>query len=143
MEANKRQEGGDHYQKLGERQHWDLVIEYDWDYFQAQVTKYLMRWKTKHKTTEKRLEDLAKARHFLDKYIENYKAFELPEPDPRKEMLLVGAAHDGDDKYSCEGYFGDMTQLYKCRNCRSYHREASLEAMHRRHDGQCLVVQVG
>jgi hypothetical protein len=43
---------------------------YEWDYFQGQITKYLMRWKFKHETHEQRMEDLKKARHFLDKYIE-------------------------------------------------------------------------
>ena len=68
MEANDRQVGGTHY--AGDLQHWDLAVMYDWDPFQYQVTKYIMRWKRKHATPEARLEDLKKARHFLDKYIE-------------------------------------------------------------------------
>ena len=74
--ANDRQVAGSHYQQQeGTPQHWDLVIAYDWDYFQAQITKYVMRWKTKHPTPEQKLQDLEKARHVLDKYIENYKHF--------------------------------------------------------------------
>jgi hypothetical protein len=69
MSANSRQVGGTHY-KTGGLQHWDLVELYEWDYFQAQIIKYLMRWKVKHNDPAKRLEDLKKARHFLDKYIE-------------------------------------------------------------------------
>lgn len=68
-EANKRQVAGTHYQ-TGGLQHWDLCAMYGWDYFQGQITKYVMRWKTKHPTPEKRLDDLKKARHFIDKYIE-------------------------------------------------------------------------
>lgn len=62
--ANDRQVGGDHY-RTGGLQHWDLVEMFRWDYFQGQIIKYLMRWRKKNG-----LEDLQKARHYLDKYIE-------------------------------------------------------------------------
>lgn len=62
--ANDRQVGGDHY-KTGGLQHWDLVDLFEWDYFQGQIIKYLMRWRKKNG-----IEDLEKARHYLDKYIE-------------------------------------------------------------------------
>jgi hypothetical protein len=70
MTANDRQVGGKHYAHDDKPQHWDLVHLYEWDYFQGQVTKYLMRWKFKHKTREEQLQDLEKALHFLEKYIE-------------------------------------------------------------------------
>lgn len=71
MSANDRQEGGNHYSFPGEQlQHWDIVAMFELDYFQGQITKYVLRWKHKHKTPEDRLMDLKKARHFLDKYIE-------------------------------------------------------------------------
>ena len=63
-EANTHQIGGDHYKKT-EIEHWDLVDYYGWDYFQGQVVKYVMRWRNKNG-----VEDLKKARHYLDKYIE-------------------------------------------------------------------------
>lgn len=63
--ANDHQCGGDHYRRYGKLQHWDVVAHFDLDYFQGQITKYVMRWKDKNG-----LEDLLKARHFLDKYIE-------------------------------------------------------------------------
>ena len=79
--ANERQVGGNHYRAAsGELitvcahcgkenkpilQHWDLVHIFKWDYFQGQITKYVMRWKDKNG-----VQDLKKARHFLDKYIE-------------------------------------------------------------------------
>ena len=64
MSANDRQVGGGHY---GGRvmQHWDLVAYYGWDYYQAQIIKYVMRWEEKNG-----IEDLKKAQHFLEKYIE-------------------------------------------------------------------------
>ena len=64
MSANQRQVGGEHY-KTGGREHWDIVVEHDLDYFQGQITKYVMRWKKKNG-----VEDLRKAQHFLEKYIE-------------------------------------------------------------------------
>ena len=79
MAANDRQEGGTHYvQPPGIPQHWDLSVMYQWDGFQHTITKYVMRWKTKHPTPEKKLEDLKKALHTLEKYIENYEKF-LPD----------------------------------------------------------------
>jgi hypothetical protein len=64
-EANKRQVGGSHYKKSGVLEHWDLVAIYNWDYFQARTIAYVMRWREKGG-----IQDLEKARHFLDKYIE-------------------------------------------------------------------------
>ena len=66
MKANDRQVGGVHYSGKA-LQHWDIVAMHQLDYFQGQITKYVMRWKSKNG-----LEDLKKARHFLDKYIELY-----------------------------------------------------------------------
>ncbi len=63
--ANERQVGGDHYKNPGGIEHWDLVVAWDLDYFQAQITKYVARWKKKGG-----VEDLKKAAHFLEKYIE-------------------------------------------------------------------------
>lgn len=65
MAANDTQVGGTHYKLEGKPQHWDLVLLYGWDYFTGQVTKYLMRWRSKNG-----IEDLKKARHYLDKLIE-------------------------------------------------------------------------
>ena len=71
--ADERQEGGQHYRK-SKIQHWHLVDYYGWDYFTAQVIKYMMRWKAKNG-----VEDLRKANHFLQKLIELQEAT-YPEP---------------------------------------------------------------
>lgn len=63
-EANRRQVAGSHY-GLGEIQHWDIVAMWDLDYFQGQITKYVIRHKGKNG-----IQDLQKAQHFLEKYIE-------------------------------------------------------------------------
>ena len=62
-QANKRQVGGTHYKNR--IQHWDWVSSNGLDYFQGQITKYVARWKYKNG-----IEDLEKAQHFLEKYIE-------------------------------------------------------------------------
>lgn len=73
MPANEREMvGGDHYRKHGkEIQHWDIVAIFRLDYFQGQVTKYIMRWRDKGG-----IADLEKAMHYLQKYIEVEKARE-------------------------------------------------------------------
>jgi hypothetical protein len=62
--ANTRQVAGSHY-GLSSFQHWDVVALFKLDYFQGQVTKYVMRWREKNG-----VQDLQKAAHFLEKYIE-------------------------------------------------------------------------
>jgi len=69
MGANERQVGGDHY-RTAEIQHWDYAAANKMDYFQGQITKYITRWKRKNG-----LEDLLKAKHFLEKYIEVHQRF--------------------------------------------------------------------
>lgn len=88
-EANKRQVGGKHYKGRTYHgipiEHWDVVVVFDLNYFQGQVTKYVMRYKDKNG-----LEDLHKARHFLDKLIETeeakLKAAQDVEPKGRVKM---------------------------------------------------------
>jgi len=65
MSANDVQVGGDHYKAAGKTEHWDFVHQHDLDYFQGQITKYVVRWRKKGG-----IQDLKKAQHFLEKYIE-------------------------------------------------------------------------
>jgi hypothetical protein len=53
-----------------ELEHWDIVVLFDLDYFQAQITRYLFRWKEKGG-----LEDLLEAQHYLQKYIEVHRHY--------------------------------------------------------------------
>jgi len=62
--ANETQVAGEHYRTT--IQHWDYVLANDLGYFEGQITKYVTRWRKKNG-----LEDLRKARHFLDKLIES------------------------------------------------------------------------
>jgi len=111
MSANDKQVAGDHYRTA--IQHWDYVIANDLDYFQAQITKYVTRWKKKGG-----VKDLEKAEHFLQKYIEAIRsgvsftnaAVEVPAPKglPHYEIR---------NHFETEGFVleGDW---WRCRQCR-------------------------
>ena len=75
--ASQYQVGGDHY-RGAEFQHWDLVRVFEWDYFQAQAIKYIMRYKMKGG-----VQDLEKAQHFIVKMIE----MEAQEGEPGREYV--------------------------------------------------------
>jgi hypothetical protein len=62
--ANDHQVGGKHYKQGIE--HWDYVLSKNIPYMEAQIIKYVERWRDKNG-----LQDLEKARHFLDKLIEH------------------------------------------------------------------------
>lgn len=64
--ANSYQIAGAHYKQAnGGEEHWDRVNRLGLNYFQACITKYVERYKLKNG-----IEDLKKARHFIDKLIE-------------------------------------------------------------------------
>lgn len=64
QDSNEIQIGGKHYKKCA-IQPWDYVLANDLDYFQGSIIKYDTRWRDKGG-----VEDLRKASHFLEKYIE-------------------------------------------------------------------------
>lgn len=63
--ANDTQIGGDHYKKLGDIQVWDVFMRWNLNPFCAYLLPYLIRYREKGG-----IEDLKKARHTLDKWIE-------------------------------------------------------------------------
>ena len=63
MEA-KYQVGGNHYSKHN-IQPFDIIDEYELNFYAGNVLKYLLRYKDKNK-----VEDLKKAQHYLSKLIE-------------------------------------------------------------------------
>lgn len=138
--ANDTQVGGSHYKTDGKPEHWDLVAMYNWDYFQGQVTKYLMRWKVKHKTPRERLQDLEKALHFLEKYVEverlrlKTNALE-PAPVVEEKVNHTFSRYEensptylGDEKFLHECSWDDGMNLYTCKHCRTLVRARSLTA---------------
>lgn len=62
--ANEIQIGGDHY-KEKTIQPWDFIAANQLGYFEGNIVKYVSRWQNKGG-----INDLKKARHYLDKLIE-------------------------------------------------------------------------
>jgi len=73
MAANERQVAGDHYRSG--LQHWDLVAHNKMGYFEAQITKYITRWKKKNG-----VQDVEKSIHYHEKLTEllENKVLDLP-----------------------------------------------------------------
>lgn len=64
MSANDTQVGGQHYKQQA-IQPWDYIAANSLGYFEGNVVKYVSRWRDKGG-----VDDLRKARHYLDKLIE-------------------------------------------------------------------------
>lgn len=62
--ANARQVGGDHYASKA-IQPWDYIIANQLGYLEGNIVKYVSRWQSKGG-----IDDLRKARHYIDKLIE-------------------------------------------------------------------------
>lgn len=69
MSANDAQVAGTHYRRH-KYETWDVIADWNLGYFDGNAVKYLSRWRHKHATHEDRVEDLRKARHYIDKLIE-------------------------------------------------------------------------
>lgn len=118
-ESNKRQVAGSHYYNEGRMQHWDMVVEFDLDYFQGQITRYLFRWKDKNG-----IEDLEKCRHYIEKYIELVKkaqsedaAAPAPKPsadDQKYDCGECGHALDAHNKFFGCSYVDDVAGICLC-----------------------------
>jgi hypothetical protein len=152
MNRHVEQVGGLHYQTGDKPQHWDLVNTYGWDYFQGQIIKYLMRWKTKWTTPEKRLEDLKKARSFLDKYIQIAEG-QLPDktegskPVPLSPELLTEWATGGpapgtiiaapQSTIVAYGFTFDSTPRFKCVKCGAIMYYRTIQGAIEGHGARC------
>lgn len=63
--ANDTQVGGGHYNKYGKFQPWDAFWLWNLNPFQANIMSYVVRYRDKGG-----IQDLLKARHYIDKLIE-------------------------------------------------------------------------
>lgn len=148
MSANEkgRQVGGEHYGG-GSIQHWDIVHMFELDYFQGQITKYVMRWKKKGG-----IQDLEKARHFLEKYIELQGAAKTSPGVSAQEKQIVGAvssitppvkfsqtelARRHNDGFTAEGHRADGNAVYTCKRCRGTVIAMSVDEAYRLHAPGC------
>jgi len=84
-EVNVTQVGGTHY-KGTTYQHWDFVQKaLQGRYLEGNITKYVTRYRKKNG-----LQDLLKARHYLDKLIEQYN---LGEVEPLVQSHRLASHH--------------------------------------------------
>ncbi len=124
MSANERQVGGDHYQKQ-KIQHWDFVLSNNIPYMEAQIIKYVSRWRDKNG-----FEDLEKAKHFLEKLIEwetqNEKKIIRKEPKKEFKKVWEGVKPDGWEGFTFEGGKEGM-DIFRCQTCRE---EFKIPMMH-------------
>lgn len=83
--ANETQVGGGHYKKGGE-EHWDRAWRLKYDPFQYIITKWIERWRDKDG-----LQDLRKAQHAIQKYIEVIEAEQQSqEPSMANDFATAG-----------------------------------------------------
>lgn len=62
--ANESQVGGTHYKQLG-IEPWDYIAANNLGFFEGSIVKYVTRWDRKGG-----IDDLRKAKHFIEKLIE-------------------------------------------------------------------------
>lgn len=98
-EVMKKQVGGNHYKKHS-IQPWDIIDEFDLNFYLGNALKYLLRDKKNKK------EDLQKAVHYLEKEIADYEARETTSEVSEKTVepfeedgvrLVIGRATLGED----------------------------------------------
>lgn len=129
MKVDEKQVGGTHYKMPNpDQEHWNLVTAHGWDYFTAQVIKYVMRWKSKGG-----VDDLKKAQHFLEKLIELQMA-----------NSIVGPKHTGYQKDPAVGEATPIDQFkqvggysYLCMKCGTVIHGASSPGDAYRLHGEC------
>ena len=92
--VNTTQVGGSHY-KHTTYQHWDFVYRaLEGRYLEGNITKYLVRWRKKNG-----LQDLEKARHYLNKLIEE---FNIGNVTPIANYYRIGMAPNQTPEHFCD-----------------------------------------
>lgn len=70
--ASKKQIGGNHYSKMT-IQPVEFIEKNNLSYCQGNVIKYICRFDSKHASAEKQLQDLEKAKHYIEMLIDIHK----------------------------------------------------------------------
>lgn len=82
-DVNQKQVGGTHYNQVS-TQHWDLMLLNRVPYLEAQITKYVTRWKKKHGA-----QDVEKSTHYLEKLQDALGKGDLPFPTAATTSTLA------------------------------------------------------
>jgi hypothetical protein len=106
MKQDDIQHGGLHYKQYGDMQPWNVVAAWGLGYFDGTALKYLARWRFKNG-----IEDLKKARHFIDKLIE------LETENPSKKETKHSRSKSKPKCIACGGTNSTNDKI--CLGCRS------------------------
>jgi hypothetical protein len=120
--ADVSQVGGRHYKVQDSAyEHWNWAWYNKLDFFQYQITKYVVRHRDKHG-----LEDLRKASHFLLKYIELLEKDGTPVIDAQDVTIPSGTQMVSPMVVKPDGWIGFVYEgtdgkgaLFTCRVCRN------------------------
>lgn len=99
MNANNQQVGGKHYSSKAV-QPWDYITSNNLGYLEGNVVKYVSRWKEKNG-----LEDLLKAKHYLEKLIELQQPAPTSEADALREEIEMLRSHINNGIEKTCGFF--------------------------------------
>jgi hypothetical protein len=94
MAANDKQINGDHYR--GAIQTWDYIIAHDLGFLEGNVIKYVTRFRKKNG-----VQDLEKARHYLDKLIEveNERLRRTLDADVKDQQTVADIVAESENRY--------------------------------------------
>jgi hypothetical protein len=94
MNANDRQVNGDHYR--GAIQTWDYIVANDLGFLEGNIIKYVTRFRKKNG-----IQDLEKARHYLDKLIEveNERLRRASNPDVPNQQTIASIIAESENRY--------------------------------------------
>ena len=99
MNANDKQVGGQHYSAKAV-QPWDYITSNNLGYLEGNVVKYVSRWKEKNG-----VEDLLKAKHYLEKLIELQQPAPTSEADALREEIEMLRSHINNGIEKTCGFF--------------------------------------
>ena len=99
MNANDKQIGGQHYSAKAV-QPWDYITSNNLGYLEGNVVKYVSRWKEKNG-----IEDLLKAKHYLEKLIELQQPAPTSEADALREEIEMLRSHINNGIEKTCGFF--------------------------------------
>ena len=106
MKANEQQIGGDHYKDMA-IQPIEFITKNNIPFIEGNIIKYICRWRVKGG-----VEDLKKARHYLDMLIENEEWSELNElNDWANKPFDIAKAYHTEITKQMEDYFKDELKV--------------------------------
>lgn len=107
MSANDTQVAGGHYANKA-IQPWDYITSNNLGYLEGNVVKYVSRWKEKNG-----LEDLLKAKHYLEKLIELQQPVPQAEADALREEVEMLRSHINNGIEKTCGFFCALPECPK------------------------------